>query len=173
MRTFGIILIVLASFVLALDITFGVYGNYQVNRDVFSYWSLADKASTIPQKSEYIDKFVSALESKGYEGTYNAIIFTTPDNSFDRNLEALKSLQLRLHEVETMDVTSFQYQTAIQQITAQEQGEAHAMLCVFKGIWWKNNYFFLWDWICSVQVLLMVIIIITGAVVAAENNDRY
>ena len=63
-----------------------------------------------------------------------------------------------------MNVASFEYQTAIQQITAQEQGEAQAMLEVFSGIWWKNNYIFLWDWIAAVEVFFCIFLIAVGLI---------
>jgi hypothetical protein len=159
MKITGIVLLVVALIVLGLDIYNGIYGSYQYENQFESYWSLADKASTIPQKSQYIDRFISALEAGGFAGKFNAVMLQTPDNSFDKNLEAIKSLQLRLHEIEKMDVTSFQYQAAIQQITAQEQGEAKAMLHVFSGIWWKENHFFLWNWVGVLQVILMIAVV--------------
>jgi hypothetical protein len=171
MKTFGIILTVLFSVVLILDITNGILGSYQYEKNIQSYWNLADKASTIPQKSEYINKFVVALEESRFEGKYNAIFLETPDNSFDLNLEALKTLQQRLKEIETMDVTSFEYQTAMQQITGQEQGEAYNMLKIFKGIWWKENHFLLWNWICAVNIILSIIFIIIGVFIWIEESD--
>ena len=90
------------------------------------------------------------------------LFFKTPDNSFDKNLEALQSLKTRLDEIQKMNVTSFEYQTAIQQITAQEQGEAQDMLEVFSGIWWKNNYLFLWEWVAVLEVVLCIVLIASG-----------
>ena len=63
-----------------------------------------------------------------------------------------------------MNVASFEYQTAIQQITAQEQGEAQAMLEVFSGIWWKNNYIFLWEWVAVLEVVFCIFLIALGLV---------
>src|SRR5687768_15835608 len=97
--------------------------NYEYEGKIGSYWSLADKASTIPQKAEYIDKFVKAIEKEKL-AEHNALIYPTLDNETASNIRALKSLQSRLHEIKGMDPRSFEYQTAIQQITAQEQGEA-------------------------------------------------
>lgn len=165
MKLFGIILTIIGAFILTLDIFYSIVGNYQYNRQYECYWSLADKASTIPKKSEGIDKFVSALQNSGFNGKYNAIYLKTPDNSFDYNFEALKSLQLRMHEIEKMDVTSFQYQTAIQQITQQEQSEAKEMLSVFSGIWWKDNYIMLWDWIGIIQIIITSILLAVGIAV--------
>lgn len=128
-----------------------VRSGYEYEREIHSYWSLADKSSTISAKAAYLDKFVVVLEQQGLSGQYNAILFPTPDNSFDLNLQALKTLQGRLHEIQQMNVTSFEYQTAIQQITAQEQGEAKVMLDVFEGAWYKQRHFLLWDWIQMTQ----------------------
>ena len=145
-------------------IFFATIGNYHYERDIESYWNLAEKASTIQQKAVYMDKFVAGFKGKGFEGDYNAIFFKTPDNSFDKNLEALQSLKTRLNEIQKMNVTSFEYQTAIQQITAQEQGEAQAMLEVFSGIWWKNNYLFLWEWVAGLEVIICIFLIASGVV---------
>lgn len=140
--------------------TLAIYSNYRYERDIASYWNLADKSSTISQKAEYMDKFVTALETSGLRGRYNALIMQTPDNSFDSNLVALKTLQSRLHQIQTMDLSSFEYQTAIQQITAQEQGEAGRMLDVFRGVWYQEHYFMLWDWVGGIQIGIMLVAMI-------------
>jgi hypothetical protein len=158
----GVLFAFVAALILIADGTFTVLGNYEYSKSIESYWSLADKASTIPQKSTYIDKFVAALEASSLQGQHNAVVLDTPDNSFDSNLEALKTLQTRLHEIAGMDVTSFQYQTAIQQITGQEQGEAHHLLGIFEGCWWKVHHFFLWGWVGCINVLGSIILFIVG-----------
>lgn len=171
MKIFSIILVLISSFILGLDIYNGIVSDYKYEKDYASYWNLADKASTISKKAEGIDKFVTALENSNLKGKYNAIYLTTPDNSFDKNFEAIKSLQLRLHEIEKMDITSFQYQTAIQQITQQEQGEAKEMLSVFRGIWGKDNYPLIWNWIGTIQILLFIILLFIGIFI--WSNDYY
>jgi hypothetical protein len=169
MRATGIVLLCIAILLLIADTFVGIVGRYQFNSTIGSYWHLADKASTIPQKSTYLDKFVTALEASGLQGNHDAIILCTPNNSFDENIKALKSLQLRLHEIQGMDVTSFSYQTAIQQITAQEQGEATAMLSVFYGIWWKTHHFFLWNWVCLINIILLAVIGFVGIALIIEG----
>ena len=162
MKQLGAVLTILAVAVFLYGVGCRIYGDYQYEKNIASSWKLADKASTIEQKSKYVDKFVTALEESGLEGLHDAVFLTTPDNSFDKNLEALKSLQARLHEIKTMDVTSFEYQTAIQQITAQEQGEALRMLAVFEQVWWKENYFFLWSWIAGLSFVGVLVMFILG-----------
>lgn len=171
MKTFGAILTIGSIGLLISSIIYGVTCNYRYEKEISSYWNLADKSSTITKKAEYIDKFVAAMEKQSFIGKYNAIFTKTADNSFDENFQALKTLQQRLHEISDMDVTSFQYQTAIQQITEQEQGEAYLMLNVFKGIYIKDNYFLLWNWVCGLQVILCLIGIIGG--IAIWNVYQY
>jgi hypothetical protein len=169
MKGLGITLLVVSVIWSIILVATGIIGKYNYNNNYLSYWSLADKSSTIPKKTEYIDKFVAALEKSHLEGDYNALMLKTPDNSFDSNMDALKSLQSRLHEVQTMDVTSFQYQAAIQQITQQEQGEAGEMLRVFHGTWWKVHYFFLWSWIGVINWIMCVIFGFIGFVITFED----
>lgn len=130
------------------------------NRAAYTYenkygqlWELADKSSTISAKYSYINEFVIALE-KGYTNgdfaDYNATFLQTPNNSFQKNLEALKTLSERLGEIREMNPSSFEYNTAIQQITAQEQGEADAILAVFKGCYNRENYPITWGWIGNI-----------------------
>jgi hypothetical protein len=133
--------IILGIVLLIIDIT----ASWHYENDYLNYWQLADKASTIAQKSEYIDKFVSALEKSGLQGTNANLIWQTRNSSFNYNFEALKSLQQRLEDIKTMDINSFAYQTAIQQITAQEQGEAEDMLNVFRSCWQRVHYPYLWN----------------------------
>ena len=152
----GIILVIIG-----LMSTVGLFGAHiltdnQYNNEIYNYWSLADKSSTIETKSEYIDKFVNALDNAGLNNRYNAIWLQNPDNSFDKNLEMLKTLQTRLHEIKQMNVSSFEYQQAMAQITSQEQGEASNMLSVLSGVWYLKNYPWLWNWI-------MFLLVVSGA----------
>lgn len=164
-KTIGIILTFVSAIFLLIDACVGIVGCYQIEKNIFSYWNIADKASTIEKKSEYIDKFVEAIEKQNFEGKYNALVLTTPDNGYEYNFIALKSFQDRLRQIENMDIKSFEYQTAIQQITSQEQGEAAPMLKVFQGLWWKENHIMLWNWICAVQMLSLLALLITGIVI--------
>jgi len=172
-KEIGIFLVILSLFLMGVIIVQAVKANYAYDRDIRSYWNLADKSSTIVKKLEYIDKFVKALESGNFEGKYNALFFNTLDNSFDKNLEALKSLQGRLYEIQKMDILSFQYQSAIQQITEQEQGEAYKMLKVFYSIWYKENHFFLWEWIEIINWIFTVIIFVVGIIMIVSDYLEY
>ena len=144
----------------AFFITKAVQAELRYNREVENYWTLADRSSTIEQKSEYIDKFVEALDKTEMHGQYDALFFETPENSFDSNFHALKSLQTRLTSIKGMDENSFAYQSAIQQITEQEQGQASEMLMVLHRVWDKVNYYYLWNIFTAVGMLMGSILLV-------------
>ncbi len=98
------------------------------------------KVSTLNQKAISLDNYVMALEYSGLSGN-NALVFETPNNSYEQNMVVLKSLQTRMHEIQGLDVQSFRYQQAISQITAQEQRRADDRLATFRGIWFRSNHF--------------------------------
>jgi hypothetical protein len=154
-----IILSVIAGIIMIIS---GVFAQYNYNKYFFSYWSLSDKSSSLDAKSLYISEFVDKINAsrQGF-ADYDAIFLKTPDNSFDKNFGALVSLRDRLHSISQMNESDFAYQTAIQQITAQEQGEADAMLQVFSGCYYLQNYPLLWDWIgMSVGIILTLIFMV-------------
>lgn len=145
MKTVGIICGVFLLFFVGFIVA-SVLADYHYSNEIQSYWDLSVKASTIQQKSVYLDKYVAALEVVRL-AEYDAIWLKTPENNTAQNMVALKSLQGRMHEILGMDVGSFQYQQAMQQITAQEQDEAHSLLGRFEGAWYLEHHFFLWGWI--------------------------
>jgi len=160
---YGGILAIIAYSALAMP-AFNDYSNQHEN-----YWDLADKSSSIEDKYIYIDKMVKSFEGSGLHGSHNALFYKNPSNDFDNNLKALTSLRDRLDEIKGMDVASFEYQTAMSQITAQEQGEAGAMLAVLRGCWFKEHHFFFWNWIAVVTVLGIIVISCIGGFIILED----
>jgi hypothetical protein len=146
-KVLGWIMLVLAVLLFGVGIIMSVFAEYNYDKYFASYWSLADKSSTLEAKSLYIGQFVDKLNSsrQGF-ADYDAVFLKTPDNSFDKNFQALVSLRDRLNTISQMNESDFAYQTAIQQITSQEQGEATAMLNVFHGCYFLQSYPLLWDW---------------------------
>lgn len=154
-KTCGVLFIFVSVCLLTILIVSGIIGDYRFEKDYLQLWKLADKSSTIAAKQIYISKFVSALDT-GYKNRefsrYDAIFLKTPNNGFTENFAALKSLSDRLEEIHTLNPNSFEYNTAIQQITAQEQGESHEMLSVLEGCYFLENYPFLWGWYCVIYI---------------------
>ncbi len=165
MRTLGIIMIIFGSLFAITRGCMNVYSGYEYDKTIGSNWDLADRASTLAQKSEYVNKFVIALDSCKLDGINNSIFLATPDRGFSENMRALKSLQNRLIQISCMSESDFAYQTALQQITAQEQGEAHELTRNLYGCWQKVNHYTLWNDLISLSFLLLqfIIIVVGGA----------
>jgi hypothetical protein len=144
-----------------------VRAHYEYSRGLESYWSLSVKASTLTMKADYLNRFVAAVDSAKLGG-HNALFFPTPDNDFEQNVTTLRNLQHRMEEIRGMDVTSFAYQQAIAQITAQEQDEAHNMLGVIKGCWYLQHHFLLWDWVNVTIYLLFGLTFVIFGIIAAD-----
>jgi hypothetical protein len=159
-----------------IGIVSAIAENYTWTRDYYSFWSLADKASSIPAKQQKLEEFYKCLvngRERGVFASNNAKFLITPDNSFDTNLQALKTLVDRLEEIKQMDPTSFQYNTAIQQITAQEQGEAKAMLGVFEGCYALVNYPIAWEWFGGIFWTFVVVLLLVSCIGFIVALDHY
>jgi hypothetical protein len=157
---------------LAVRIGIHVYADYDYSRRVESYWNLGIKASTLQQKSVFLDQYVTALEESGLAGSNDALVFKTPDNSFDQNMIALKSLQGRINQIKGMDEQSFAYQTAMQQITGQEQGEAEHLVTTFKGCWYLRHHFSYWGWVGITNYILLSFFALISLIAMTSKETR-
>jgi len=165
MKRTGQVMLLVGLVLMAYQIRTQVVSSYRMEKNYTQLWELADKSSTIPAKQKYIAQFVAALEAghaKGDFATHNAVWLETPNNSFEANLGALKTLAARLDEIQEMKPSSFEYNTAIQQITAQEQGEAKAMLGVIIGCYELANYPAVWNWIGLIIIIIEPLLIFFG-----------
>ena len=163
-------LIIISAILLIGTITFNIIADYKYSQRFLYAWNLSDKSSTIDAKFKYINEFVTNIEENRKEFADNsAIVFTTPNNSFDKNLDAVKSLRDRLASIQKMDPASFQYNTAIQQITAQEQGEAGTMISVLQSCFFLSQYPSVWNWIGVLVCLFASILVIWGVLIMTDN----
>lgn len=138
---YGTILIVLGILFCISCIYSGVTSSYEYNNKFGYLWEMSDRSSTLSAKEQYISQFVDALNSSRQQFADNGnLFFQTSATSFDSNFKAVITLGDRLREVGQMDPTSFQYNTAIEQITAQEQGQADDMIHVFRNCYSLKNY---------------------------------
>ena len=159
-NTIFVLVFVFGILLSAGRITFRVYTNYVYKNQVSNYWTLADRASTIQQKSEYIDRFVNALSECHLNGLNANQFIQTPESDFNENIKALSSLQKRMGAIKTMDENSIAYQQAIAQITAQEQGQAQGMLDVFHNCFDRQNFYTVWS-----PVVFWVLLIFEGLLI--------
>ncbi len=159
----GIILIIAYVAIATVRLVNHIRFRYEYSNEIGSYWDLSEKAATIKLKSEYMDKYVAALEKSGLQGMNEALFYPTPTSDFNQNFITLKSLQQRLIDIDTMDIQSFAYQTAIQQITDQEQGQGDEMIGVFKGCWLKAHHYTYWHGLfVLIAVIIEALILIVG-----------
>lgn len=157
---------------------------YQVNlknndykKEIGYHWELADKSSTIKEKSKHIDNFVLALSEADLNDTYDAILFKNPSNSFNKNYEVIKTLQTRLHQISKININSFEYQIALQQITEQEMTSSisNNQTSVIRGSWFLAHHHLLWNWLW-VATLFTVIISLLGLLLWVDiqlHNNKY
>jgi hypothetical protein len=133
-----------------------------------SQWELADRSSTLETKSHYINAFVLSLESMDKNGMlseYNALFLKTPQNKTENNISAVKTLKSRLEEVSLIDSKSFEYNQAIHQITAQEQGESDKLIYDLRGSFLLgSNYWYVWDWI-GISIIVFEITLFLGIII--------
>jgi hypothetical protein len=170
MKIFGWITLAICLVLTVWGISAEVFADFEYENSIGSYWSLSEKASALDAKADYLNKFVTAVEAAHLEGN-NAIFLKTPDNSIEQNMVALHSLQKRMNEIKGMDVTSFAYQQAIQQITAQEQGEASNLLGVIEGKWYLDHHLLLWDWVDVLKWIFIAMGFCVGFVALAVGWD--
>lgn len=163
MKTCKNIALIIGLLMAVIMIRAEVLSRYRFNKTYMQLWELADRSSTIPAKQKYVAEFVAALSAGNTNGDFaanDAVWLKTPANSFASNLEALKTLASRLDEIQKMSPTSFEYNTAIHQITQQEQGEAGAMLTVFRGCYVLAGYPVVWDWIGMLWFIITIVLLI-------------
>lgn len=161
MKLTGIVLVIICSLGLIWSTVAEVLADYEFENQLGSYWSLSVKASTLDGKAQYLNQFVKAIEDAKLSG-HNAVWLKTPDNDIEQNMVTLKTLQTRMNEIKGMDVTSFAYQQAIQQITAQEQDEATKLLGVISGVWYLNRHPLIWEWIDLLKWMFLAVGIMFG-----------
>jgi hypothetical protein len=124
--------------------------SYEFENKYSKSWDLAQKSSTIQAKMDYINIFLNDLEQGNKRGdfaSHNAILLKTQNNSFKDNVGAIKTLANRLRDIKDMDPKSFEYNVAIQQITAQEQNEAGPIISTIMGCYALSSYIIAWGWI--------------------------
>ncbi len=171
-RTIGSLLAIGTVIVFGMLVWNGIKVQYQWNNQYGSYWSLADKASSLEQKSAYVDQFVAGVQGAGLNGCNDTLFFPTPDNSFDQNMVALVSLQTRLKDIQSQDPSSLGYAQSIQQITSQEQDDNGAVISVVEDCWYKQNHYFWWNDFENLGAFIGIIILfIIGCVMVFSDGD--
>lgn len=92
-----------------------MWKDYKFNQGIGDYCKLSYEASDIHKKIEYFDECVSLLEEENLDG-HAVWWFKKPINKLSEAYEVMYSLQERLHNLDTMEKDSFEYQTGLAQV---------------------------------------------------------
>jgi hypothetical protein len=92
-----------------------ISNNLQFDREAGGYCKLSYSASDITTKINYYDECVAALHNMHLQG-YAAWFLTKPNNDIVQLYTVADSLQVRMHNLQTMNQSSFEYQTGLQQV---------------------------------------------------------
>jgi hypothetical protein len=97
----------------------GIGINYTYNKNIGTYVKLADDASTAQAKLDYLLQYRDSCDSKikRNEAKY---IFKTQQKTKNEQLKIIDTLIVRLKDTVKMNPQSFEYQTAMGQLTGQE-----------------------------------------------------
>ena len=160
MKGLGILLMV-ASILLCAGalIHGGIYASYSYDVRMGQYIRLADDSSTAESKLEYLKKFEEVVSSNIFrnEARY---VFKKERLTRDKQLKVLSTLQTRLQDAVEMDPLSFEYQTAMQQITGQEFDHALGEINdIISSCWLRQSGFAVFClWIAWLLCLILFII---------------
>ncbi len=133
----AVVIVLVLLVILVLVIVLGGIGTcimspYQYDRDVRQYLKLADDASDAKTKLSHLGEYRDAITAK--IGRNDArYIFTEKQYTRDAQLAILDTLISRLRDISQMDPKSFEYQTAMQQVTGQEFDHTCSRI---DGIFW-------------------------------------
>lgn len=123
--TIGEVLFLIILLLISGALIYGAVYNWLISleyeREVGKYFEFADRASDAKTKADYFNQYISALESEGLTTGASSIFFQEQPNALlEDNYKVAQSLQTRLNSVATLNSTSFEYATHMQQITLQE-----------------------------------------------------
>ena len=139
----GIIFVVILLFPITLGIPFGIYNNYQWNKNIYNEWELSDRASTIDKKLEHLHAFKDNLEEYNLTEGQARYIFKTKSTDLAENTIILDTLIERLENTNKLSKSSLEYQQALKQITTDEfQG---FNTCIFADGYRRTNVFRYWS----------------------------
>lgn len=176
MRSTGIGFLILSVMGIIFQVTKYIQASYYFEKNYSYTWKLAERGSTIEIKRQKLQEFAKLLHESQEFSEYDAVFLKTGANSFVNNLAALDTLVDRLSQIQKMSPISFEYNTAIQQITAQEQGEAQEMLQVFYHCYLLGQYPTVWCWIEATVWMIIFLVTAVGVVlvvVSVDNGHTY
>lgn len=140
MKSIGILLMLISVLLLVGGWIYGwLYLDYYYEVGIGQYIRLADDASTAEKKLEYLKRYEGAIRLKIVRNDAR-FIFKQERLTRDTQLVILGTLQTRLQDSTEMNPLSFEYQTAMQQITGQEfEHELTEINDIIWGCWYRQS----------------------------------
>ena len=114
-RKIGGTLCIIFFILSAIAIPNALYKGYLFNKNIGSYCELSYEASDIHKKIEYFDTCLDLLKKENFQG-HSVWWFKKPDNKLIELYAVADSLQLRMHNLESMKKDSFEYQKGLEQV---------------------------------------------------------
>lgn len=155
---FAGILGLLLLIVFAGCLYFGIVQNWSVTRDTTAWLDRAQVASNPTDMREYLINCRDGMIEWDLDTGHDAIIFETPENDMELVMKALENSISRCYEVETMNTTSPEYQTALDDLRGQiRELDIHST-----GRYWVKHWYILWIAIFSfIFALILFAVAIT------------
>lgn len=168
MKTLGQSLTFLGIIIILLYIIIGSFQSTKYHSQFQSYYTLSKNATTIEQKAEYFNEFLKEIDLYNFENEHDAIIYKSESNSFNYNHDILKEYKTKLDSLSCLNLGDFDYSTALIEIN---NVNINSPIHEIKGIWFKTYHPLLWNWFCTIGVLISIIILIIGIII--WSNDSY
>lgn len=157
------------AIIIAIALSVGTYmASFSYKQNVESYLSMADDASTASLKLEHLLEYKKSV-LKVVKGNDARFIFKTPQTKKAAQMAILDSLIDRVSTTAEMEPDSFEYQTAMNQITGQEfRGTINSTNKMFFGMYSRQNGWNSFLWMNGIWLITLLIVLLAAACFLAE-----
>ena len=145
--------------------------SFPYKKNVESHLGMADDASTAALKLEHLLEYKKSV-LKVVKGDDARLIFKTPQTKKAAQIAILDSLIDRVSTTAKMKTDSFEYQTAMNQITGQEfSGTIDSTNKMFFSMYARQNGWNAYMWMDGIWLTILLIALFITAIVICCNCD--
>jgi uncharacterized membrane protein SpoIIM required for sporulation len=143
--------------------------SFPYKQNVESHLGMADDASTAALKLEHLLEYKKSV-LKMVKGDDARFIFKTPQTKKAAQMAILDSLIDRVSTTAKMKTDSFEYQTAMNQITGQEfEGTIASTNQMFFSMYLRQNGWNAYMWMMGIWLMILLIALFITAIVICCN----
>ena len=117
MKKIAIIWLIVLIILIATSVLGTVIANYRYETDLGGYYVRACTAANAKLMNSHLGEVEQAFRDKGWTTGYTVYVFKTPENDLSLIFEQLLDFRARLTSISEMDVQSFEYQKALEEVT--------------------------------------------------------